>query len=84
MIRREFDKKNVVSLNDLYIILSQNPKIPIKGKKLRHRIRSTLNSLNQQYEIIRIEEGVYKKSDKGPSRFQFFNHVSVNVPKKWI
>lgn len=62
IIRSEFNKKNTLTLSELYEIVSKNPNLNIDPSKIKHRIRSTIYSLQQSNEIARIERNTYKKS----------------------
>lgn len=61
LIRDIFKEKDLVTLNELYEILSENPKFTLSKNQIKHRIRSSVYSLNKNGEITRIENSTYKK-----------------------
>ena len=62
LIRNEFNKGKELSLDQLYSILSKNPDMKLTPSILKHRIRSSIYSLQQNNEITRVGEARYKKN----------------------
>lgn len=63
IIRKIFEEKIELTLNELYEILSKNSKFTLSEGKLKHRIRSSIYSLKKNGEITRIKNSTYKKTD---------------------
>lgn len=61
VVRAEFENKKQLTLEDLYKLLSQNSDINIEPSKLKHRIRSTIYSLQQSKKIKRVGGAIYEK-----------------------
>ena len=61
-MRNIFEKNEQLTLNQLYDILSQNPKFTLSKVKMRHRIRSSIYALKKNDEIIRVKDSTYKKN----------------------
>ena len=61
LLRDIFEKNEQLTLNQLYDILSQNPKFTLSEVKMRHRIRSSIYTLKKNGEIIRVKDSTYKK-----------------------
>ncbi len=63
IVRSEFKKGTEVTLEQLYHILSQNPKIQkLEPNKQKHRVRSTIYSLKKSNDIIQVGKATYKKA----------------------
>ncbi len=65
-IRKEFIKKDIVTLAELYFIIEQDEGIEHPRIHLKHKIRSSLFSLKKIGKIKLIGEGTYqlvKKKD---------------------
>ena len=66
-IRNEFYEKEVLTIKDLYTKFVELSKSNIQQKSKKHKIRSVVNNLHKRGEIIRFDNGNYKKTDKiGP------------------
>ncbi|MBI3639046.1 MAG: hypothetical protein HY223_01900 [Thaumarchaeota archaeon] len=61
VIRKEFDDGEQVTLDELYEAISTNPEIQIDEDKLKHRVRSTIDSLLRTKQIERITKATYQK-----------------------
>ena len=61
LIREEFQKYQIRTLHQLYEIVLNVPDIDIDEKDIKHRIRSSVNSLVNSKEIVRIKPSTYKK-----------------------
>ena len=61
-VRSEFEKGEELTLDELYEILSKNPLLKVDPSKLKHRIRSTIYSLQKANEIVRLRDATYKKA----------------------
>lgn len=62
LMRDIFEENEQITLNQLYGILSQNPKFTLSETKMRHRIRSSIYALKKNGEIIRVKDSTYKKT----------------------
>jgi hypothetical protein len=63
-IRNEFYEKEVLTIKDLYTKFVELSKSNIQQKSKKHKIRSVVNNLHKRGEIIRFDNGNYKKTDK--------------------
>ena len=61
LIRNEFNKGKELSLDQIYATLSKNPDLKLSTSILKHRIRSSIYSLQQSNEVTRIGDSLYKK-----------------------
>ena len=62
LMRGIFEENEQLTLNQLYDVLSLNPKFNLSEPELRHRIRSSIYALKNNGEIIRIADSTYKKT----------------------
>lgn len=63
-MRDIFEENEQLTLNQLYDILSQNPKFSLSEAKMRHRIRSSIHALKKNGEIVRVKDSTYKKTSR--------------------
>ena len=61
LMREIFKENKQLTLNQLYDILSQNPKFTLSESKMRHRIRSSIYTLKKNKEIMRVKDSTYEK-----------------------
>lgn len=61
LIRQIFEEHELATLDELYEILSNNPKFTLSKTVIRHRIRSSIFALKKNGEITRIKNSTYKK-----------------------
>lgn len=62
LVRQMFKENDQLTLKELYDELENNHNLPFSGKKLHHRVRSTLYSMKKSGEIIRTEDSTYKRA----------------------
>lgn len=63
LMRDIFKENEQVTLDELYDILSKNPKFTLSKEKMRHRIRSSIYTLKKNEEVMRIKNSTYKKNN---------------------
>ena len=59
-IKKEFAKKDTLTLNELYSILSQDDELKKVIPNLKHRIRSSIYMLKKNETLELIDKGTYK------------------------
>lgn len=58
----ELDKKKKVTLDQIYIVISNHPEIKIERRVLKHRIRARLYSLEHSKKIKRVGRVTFAKT----------------------
>jgi len=64
LVRSEFNKGNELTLDQLYATFLKNPDLKLSTPILKHRIRSSIYSLQKSNEVTRIGDACYKKTSE--------------------
>lgn len=64
IVRKVLENGNPITLTELYDIISKNPDAKVDPDKLKHRVRSTIYSLQKSKEVVRVGGTTYKKTEK--------------------
>lgn len=64
IVRKSFEKGDPITLIELYDMISKNPDAKVDPDKLKHRVRSSIYSLQKSKEIIRVGGTTYQKVSK--------------------
>lgn len=62
LILRELDKKQEVTLDHLFNIISRYPQIKLERSVLKHRIRANLYSLEHSKKVKRVDRATFSKT----------------------
>ncbi|MCJ8306549.1 MAG: hypothetical protein HRU07_05810 [Nitrosopumilus sp.] len=63
-IKKEFRKKDILTLDEIYSILFQDEELKAIGPNLKHRIRSSIYMLKKNATLELIDKGTYKIINK--------------------
>ena len=61
IMREIFDDSKVITLKQIYDIISKHPDVNLEPHVLPLRVRTTINYMIKNHEIKRIEKATYKK-----------------------
>lgn len=61
IILQELNKKQNVTLSDLYEILSNDSRIKMNKKSLKHYVRARLYSLEKSQKVTRVKRATFSK-----------------------
>jgi len=63
MVRKEFQSGEPIALKNLYKKMKQNPEFNIPEDKLKHRVRSIVDTLRHKNEIFWVKPSTWKTVD---------------------
>jgi len=59
-IRKEFEKKDILTLHEIYFILSQYQEVERISSHLKHKIRGSIHSMKKSGKLEQIDKATYK------------------------
>ena len=59
-IQKEFIKKDILTLNEIYITLSQDMELKVLTPIIKHSVRSSIYSMKKSGKIELIDKATYK------------------------
>lgn len=59
-IKKEFEKKDTLTLHEIYSILSQYEEVEYISSNLKHKIRGSIHSMKKRGDLEQIDKAIYK------------------------